>query len=166
MKTYIPLTDIESVTPILSEVALWGGMSERQREEMFRRLEFGSFQKGEFIFEKGDEPSYIYIVKEGKVELFIGDRGIVLEKKTLSVGESFGVASLMSMQRHNSTAVALDDCQVMVLSRQALLELRAEDIELFALLMMNIARELARRLKLTDDIFLRYAQTHRDWSRL
>jgi CRP-like cAMP-binding protein len=166
MSRYVPLADIKSVLPVLSQVAIWNGFSGEQRQEMYRRLQVGSFKEGEYIFEKGDEPSYIYVVKSGRVDLFIGEGGIMLEKKTLSAGEVFGVASLMSMRRHNSTAVAVEDCEVMVLSRQALFELQSEDVGLFALLMMNIARELARRLKLTDDIFLEYAQTHKDWSRL
>ena len=166
MKSYRPLKKIRAVLSILPEVAIFGGASDAQRDEILRRLEIGAFKKGEFVFEKGDEPAFIYVVKKGRVDLFISDRGIILEKKTLSVRECFGVASLMSMQRHTSTAVALEDCEVMVLSRQALLELQSEDIELFALLMMNIARELARRLKLTDDILLTYAQTHKDWSKL
>jgi CRP/FNR family transcriptional regulator, cyclic AMP receptor protein len=166
MKTYVPLKDIRSVVPILSDVAIFGGARDSQRDEILRRLETGTFKEREYIFEKGDEPSYIYIVKTGKIDLSISDRGITLEKKTLSAGECFGVASLMSMQRHTSTAVCLEDCEVMVLSRRALLELQSEDIELFALLMMNIARELARRLKLTDDMLLQYALTHKDWIKL
>jgi CRP-like cAMP-binding protein len=61
-----------------------------------------------------------------------------------------------------ATAIAVEDSEVMVLSRQALLGLRNEDIELFALLMMNVAREIARRLKLTDDILLHYMHEHKD----
>jgi CRP-like cAMP-binding protein len=64
----------------------------------------------------------------------------------------------MAMRKHTSTAIALEDSEIMVLSRQALWELRRDDIELFALLMMNISRELARRLKLTDDILIQYMQ--------
>jgi len=56
----------------------------------------------------------------------------------------------------------LEDSEVMALSREALWQLRHEDMELFALLMMNIARELARRLKLTDDILIQYMHTHKD----
>jgi CRP-like cAMP-binding protein len=162
MKTFVSLKDFESVQPVLSDIAIWGGISGRQRQEIFKRLEIGVFEQGEDIFQKGDEPSHIYIVKEGKVGLFITDKEVVLEKKVLAVGETFGVASLMSMQRHTTTATALEKSKVMVLSRQALLQLKDEDIELFALLMMNIARELARRLKLTDDILLGYMQTHKD----
>jgi CRP/FNR family transcriptional regulator, cyclic AMP receptor protein len=162
MKKFTPLEDIASVAPILSDIAIWGGVTEEQYHKIFRRLETGTFKEGENIFQKGDEPSHIYIVRRGKIGLMIIDQQINLLKKTLVTGESFGVASLMAMRRHTSTAVALEDSEVLVLSREALWQLRREDIELFALLMMNIARELARRLKLTDDILLGYMQTHKD----
>ncbi len=162
MKAFSPLQNRDSVLLILSNISIWGGTSDKQREEIYRLIETGVFQEGDYIFQKGDEPLYIYIVKSGRVDLLIGDKGIVLEKKTLSAGECFGVASLMSMHRHTASAVALEESEIMVLSRQALLRLQQIDIELFALLMMNIARELARRLKLTDDILLQYVQTHKD----
>jgi len=162
MKEFVPLEDVESVIPILSDIAIWGGVTEGQCRKIFERLEIGLFKEGESVFEKGDEPSHIYIVKKGKVGLFIVDRQVNLEKKTLIRGECFGVASLMAMRIHTSTAIALEDSEIMVLSRQALWELRRDDIELFALLMMNISRELARRLKLTDDILIQYMQAHRD----
>jgi CRP/FNR family transcriptional regulator, cyclic AMP receptor protein len=162
MKTFSPLEDVESVVPILSDIAMWGGVTEEQCRKIFKRLETGIFREGENIFQKGDEPSHIYIVRKGKIGLLIIDQQINFLKKTLVTGECFGVASLMAMRRHTSTAVALEDSEVLVLSREALWQLKHEDIELFALLMMNIARELARRLKLTDDILLSYMQTHRD----
>ena len=161
MKTFVPLKDIESVLPILSDIAIWGGVSDQQRYKIFKQLETGIFKQGEYIFQKGEEPSHIYIVKKGKIGLHISAKGVNLEKKTLAVGECFGVASLMAMRKHTATAIALEDSEVMVLSRQAVLQLQQEDIELFALLMMNIARELARRLTLTDDILLHYIQTHK-----
>lgn len=157
MAEFIRLEDVDSVLPILKEISIWGGVSDEQRKKIFTRLESKVFKKGEYIFRRGDQPSYIYIVKRGKVDLLVSDDEITLEKKTLSVGECFGVASLMAMQKHTNSAVALEESEVMVLSRQALIELQREDIELFTLLMMNIARELARRLKLTDEILLSYA---------
>jgi CRP-like cAMP-binding protein len=160
MKTFDPLADPESVFPILSDIALFGGLSERQLSEVCRWLEQGAFAKGEHIFRKGDDPSHIYIVTRGKIDLFIMEQGLALQKKTLVAGECFGEASLMSMQRHAATAVAREDSDVIVLSKRALLRLQKEDAALFSLLMMNIARELARRLRLTDDILLRLMQTH------
>ncbi len=162
MKTFVPLEDVESVLPILSEIAIFGGFSDRQLSEIFKYLEESIFEPGEYIFRQGDEPSYIYIVKKGKIDLLITKQKVILKKKTLAVGDCFGEASLMAMHHHTATAVAREDSEVMVLSRRALLLLKKQDSNLFSLLMMNIARELARRLELTDEILLHYIHSHED----
>jgi CRP-like cAMP-binding protein len=156
MTIFVPLADIESVRSILSRISLFGAVQEEKQTELFRWLETACFKKGDYIFRKGDEPTHIYMIKRGKVDLQVTDNDVVVDKVKLEVGESFGEASLMSMHQHTATAVAIEDCEIIVLSRHALIQLQHKDIELFALLMMNIARELARRLKLTDDILLHY----------
>ncbi|MEI8341854.1 MAG: cyclic nucleotide-binding domain-containing protein, partial [Verrucomicrobiota bacterium] len=103
MNSFTPLQDEDSVLTILSKITLFGGITDRQRKEVFRRLESGSFKQGDFIFNKGDEPTHIYIVKKGTVDLRITDNEVVLHKKELGVGECFGEASLMSMHTHTAT---------------------------------------------------------------
>lgn len=162
MRAFIPLADIETVAPILSKIAIFGGFEDRQLHEIFRYLEEAVFRQGDYIFRKGDEPSHIYVVKKGKIDLLITKQQVVLRKKTLDVGDCFGEASLMAMHKHTATAIAVEDSEVMVLSRRTLLQLQKEDSKLFSLLMMNIARELARRLELTDEILLHYVHKHKD----
>jgi CRP/FNR family cyclic AMP-dependent transcriptional regulator len=152
--SFSPLRNTSDVLPILSRIGIFGGATEFQQEEIFRWLEIGIVQHGQYIFEKGEEPSHIYIVKRGEIELLIPGAGVTIQKKRLSVGECFGQVALMSMNRHAISAVASEDSEVIVLSRRSLHQLRHEDIELFALLIMNIARELARRLTYTDEMLL------------
>ncbi len=162
MRAFIPLADIETVAPILSKIAIFGGFEDRQLHEIFMYLEEAVFRQGDSIFRKGDEPSHIYVVKKGKIDLLITKQQVILRKKTLAVGDCFGEASLMAMHKHTATAIAVEDSEVMVLSRRALLQLQKEDSRLFSLLIMNIARELARRLELTDEILLHYVHKHKD----
>ena len=97
---------------------------------------------------------HIYIVKSGKIDLQLAENGVIIHKHDLQVGECFGEASLMSMHKHTSTAIAAVDGEIMVLSRKALIDLKHEDVALFAMLMMNLARELARRLYITDRMLI------------
>lgn len=154
MKRAVPLTDLDSVNAIISQLRIFGGMTDAQRETMFRCLELWPLQEGDFIFHKGDEPSGIYIVKSGKIDLQLMENDVLIHKHELKVGECLGEASFMSMHRHTTTAIATEKSEIIVLSRHALLQLKQEDIGLFALLMMNLARELARRLYLTDQMLL------------
>lgn len=149
-----PLTDLESVRPIISQLRIFGGVTEAQLAAIFRRLELWILPAGEVVFHKGDEPRHIYVVKSGKIDLQLTESDVIIHKHELQVGECFGEASLMSMHRHTSTATAAVDSEVLVLSRKALIDLNHEDLGLFALLMMNLARELARRLYITDQMLL------------
>jgi len=151
---FSPLKNCREVYPILSRIAIFGGATDLQQQEVFRRLETGIIPKGEHIFHKGDDASHIYIVKSGEIELTIPGEEVTIQKKKLGVGECFGQVALMSMQPHAVSALAGETSEIIVLSRRALHQLRHEDIELFALLMMNIARELARRLIFTDNMLL------------
>ena len=56
--------------------------------------------------------------------------------------------------------MASEDCELVVLSRHAFNELRHEDPELFTTLIMNLARELARKLQYTDGILLQHEREH------
>jgi CRP-like cAMP-binding protein len=150
------------VIAILSRISVWGGFTSEQQAKIYNRLEVGTFKKGEYVFRKGDQPTHIYIVKSGKIDLLASDQDVSIRKDTVETGGSFGIASLMAMQPQMITAIATEDSEVMVLSRQALLGLRHEDIELFALLMMNVAREIARRLKSADDMLLQCVREHKN----
>ena len=149
-----PLTNSDSVSSIISQLRLFGGVTDEQLEAIFRRMELWTFGAGEVVFKKGDEPLHLYIVKSGKIDLQITENDVVVHKHGLQVGECFGESSLMSMHKHTATATAVVESEIMVLSRNALIGLKHEDLELFALLMMNLARELARRLYITDQMLL------------
>jgi CRP/FNR family cyclic AMP-dependent transcriptional regulator len=155
MNRFKPLQSLDSVISILSEISMFGGITEVQQNEIFRHLELGAFKRGETIFREGDDPTHLYIVKSGLVGLFISDKEVKIEKKRLGKGECFGHVALISINKHNISAVAVVDSEILVLSKELLRQLHHEDSELFSLLILNIARELARRLQFTDDLLLK-----------
>lgn len=162
MNTFIPLENPQEVVSILSRIAIFGGVTDDQQNEIFRRLEIGTVKTGQFVFQKGDEPSHIYIVERGLIELFIPDKEHTIEKKRLGVGECFGQVAVMSIHQHTISAVAMEDTTLIVLSRRALYHLHQEDVGLFALLMMNIAKELARGLQYMDELLLKSIHTQEE----
>lgn len=154
MNRAAPLTEFDSVHAIISQLRIFGGVTDAQQATMFRWLELWVLETGDFVFRKGDEPSGIYIVKSGNIDLQITENEVLIHKQGPKVGECFGEASFMSMHKHTTTAIVTEKSEIIVLSRKALLQVKRDDIQLFALLMMNLARELARRLYLTDQMLL------------
>ena len=155
MNTFKPLENPDAVVSILSEISMFGGLSDEQQNEILRRVEIGTFKRGQTIFREGDDPTHLYIVKSGLVSLFISDKEIKIEKKRLGKGECFGHVALISITKHNLSAVAVVDSEILVFSKELLRQLHHEDSQLFSLLILNIARELARRLQFTDDLLLK-----------
>ncbi|MHC4323943.1 MAG: cyclic nucleotide-binding domain-containing protein [Planctomycetota bacterium] len=155
-KQLFPLLDIENVLPILNEISIFAGLSDKQLYTLFRLLEKTCYKTGEKIFEQGSRPSYIYIIQSGSVKLVINAQVNPLELIVLEQGQCFGETSVIGIQPHAATAIAVEDTELIVLSRNALLSLLKTDLDLFNMLILNIAREACRRLHKTDEILLHY----------
>ena len=155
-KTYEPLLGIENVLPILNKISIFAGLSDPQLYTLFKLLSRVSYKANEFVFEQGEEPSYIYIVKTGKVKIVVWEEQVPLELIVFEEGHCFGEASVVGIQPHEGTAIALTDTELIVLSREALMSIYESDKELFGILILNIAREVCRRLYASDDILLHY----------
>lgn len=155
MKDFAPLTDVKSVLSILSNISFLGGVSDQEREEVFRLLEVGRIAKGEYILKRGEDPTHVYIIKKGVVDLLLSDDGGAIKKRQFHVGDCFGEAAMLLMINNTASFQAAEDCELIVLSKRALNQLRNEDGHLFCILIMNLARELARKLQYTDEILLK-----------
>lgn len=155
-KTYLPLTDIENVLPILDKIAIFGGLNEKQLHVVFKLLKKVSYDKNDIIFKRGESPSQVYIVRSGKVKLYVDAQGEKLELVEFNVGSCFGESSLIGIESHTANAVAVEKTELIVLSGQALLSLYNCDVSTYAMIILNIARETSRRLHKADDTLLHY----------
>ena len=149
---------IKDILPILSEISIYAGLSETQLHTLIRLLERVRYKANERIFTEREQPSYIYIVRTGRVKLVVGADQTPLELMIFAEGECFGETSVIGIQPHAATTVAAEDTELIVLSRDALLSLFKSDLELFSILILNIAREACRRLHQTDEILLHYVR--------
>lgn len=145
-----PLLEVEKVLPILDKITIFGGLSEAQLYQIFKRLKLVHYQAGETIFKVGDSASYIYIVETGKVDLFYEVTGKPVLKAELNPGTCFGDISVIGIQPHSAYTVAVEKTDLLVLSCDALDDLFNTDLTLFSMLVLNIAREACRRLHKTN----------------
>ena len=155
MKKFKPLDDVDSVLPILSRISFLGGIADANREIIFKRFETASFGAGEYVARQGEEPSHIYIIYRGRVELCIADAGHTVHKRSFEVGDCFGEAAMLSLINNTASFIALEPTELIMLSWRGLNQLRAEAPHVFCQLILNLARDLARKLQYTDEMLLR-----------
>ena len=148
--------ELEEIRAILRKITILAGLTEEQLCRVLELLEKVTYQPGEHIFEQGRQPSHIYIIKSGQVKLTAQQDDTFLELIVFEQGECFGESSIIGIQPHAATAIAIEPSELMVLSRSALLSLYKTDLELFSILILNIAREACRRLHSTDEVLLHY----------
>ncbi len=152
-----PLLDVENVLPILNKIAILGGLDDTQLYAIFRILETEHYAKGEMIFQQGDSPSHIRIIRSGRVRIIENVDAEPMELYEFNTGDCFGETSVIAIHQHTASALAVEDTDLLVIPREKLLALYNTDPKLFGMLMMNIAREVCRRLNKAEDIMLHYA---------
>jgi len=97
------------------------------------------YKAGQVIFEKGDAAQEMFVVKNGKVEIRLGDRMLA----TLGDHDIFGEMALIDPAPRSATAVAATDVSVVPVGEKQFLFLVGRTPH-FAL---NVMRVLARRLR-------------------
>lgn len=140
----------EEILPLLDKISLFGGLNEKQIAYLLSVMGQVSYDANEEIFARGTQPSHIYIVFSGSVRLDFGAPNHPLKDLRFDAGACFGETSVIGIQPHVASAIADQPSELLVLSREMLMGLYESEIQLFALLVLNIARESARRLHNTD----------------
>ena len=138
----------------MSRVSFLGGLNEEQRKVVYNYLEIARYHKGEYVARHGEEPSHIYIIKSGSVHLLIEDNDTAVEKRTFKAGDCFGEAAMLSLINNTASFICAEDSTLIVFSRKAFNRLRKDDPTAFCQLILNLARELARKLQYSDEILL------------
>jgi CRP-like cAMP-binding protein len=130
----------------LQKYSLFGGLSSEQIEDMLPYMEYKIFQSGEIIMSEGVYNDRVYFILEGRVE--VRKNNVALAE--LREGDAFGEMELIEIIPIVATIRALDKVATLSLSNKKLHEIYKSDISTFAMVIMNLARELSRRLKRMD----------------
>ena len=101
--------------------------------------EIRRFRAGQAIFEKGEVGFELFVVKQGEVELRLGERVL----RTLSAGDIFGEMGLIDDSTRSASAIALTDVEIVPISEKQFVSLIRETPS-FAL---DVMRVLAQRLR-------------------
>jgi CRP-like cAMP-binding protein len=152
--------DREAVFPILKQVTIFGGIPEPGIRKIYCKCPIIDYQTGDEIVREGTPATDIFIILYGRVKIVLNACEEPLELIEMGPGNCFGEASVVGIQDHSASVFAFEPSRLLVLSRRALMEIMEEDNKLFSLLVLNIARELARRLHHSDEILLHYSKKH------
>ncbi|HEY6086163.1 MAG TPA: cyclic nucleotide-binding domain-containing protein [Burkholderiaceae bacterium] len=110
---------------------------------------------GAYFFRENDPASSMYVLETGHAAVIKGRHGHDAVLHHLGPGDCFGEMSLMDLGPRSAAVRAVDVCHAIELSAADLLRLYERNAEQFALIQMNLGREVCRRLRATDELLFR-----------
>jgi CRP/FNR family cyclic AMP-dependent transcriptional regulator len=139
-------TDLE----MLREMPIFGGIPDRALLFLSARAERVAVPGGSWFFRQGDRGETMYVICSGLVEVRRSSSGRSESLGRLGPGECFGEMALIDLYPRSADVRAVEDCVAIAIGNALLYDLYAQDPEPFTIVMMNLARELSRRLRLAE----------------
>jgi CRP-like cAMP-binding protein len=138
----------------LRDVGLFGALSDEVLEHLARTLRIVRVATGDSVFREGDAVAReMYVVLEGEMEVSKRSRrGRDLRVAILGPGDCFGEMSLIDMQARSASVRAIAPSRLIRIASEDMDSLYRYDLKSYTLIVLNIARHLSRRLRVTDGL--------------
>ena len=146
-------TDAPVLAAQLREIGLFGALSDDVLEHLCKTLHEKRIGAGEAVFREGDPAREMYVLLDGEMEVLKKSRrGRDTRVAILGPNDTFGEMSVIDMQQRSATLRALAPSRVLRISTEDMDALYRYDLKSYALIVLNLARDLSRRLRVTDGI--------------
>ena len=134
-------------TASLQKYSLFGALQAEDIDRVRPFLETAQAAAGDTIVREGEPNDRIYFIVEGRVA--VSKKGVPLLE--IGEGETFGEMELLDVMPTAATIVALAPCRFVTISNRAIHGIFHLDTRIFGIIIMNLARDLSRRLRAMDE---------------
>jgi len=137
----------------LGRIGLFGGLNEEILTFLASCLRVSTLSPGDVVFREGENAAEMYVVLSGEFEVLKrSKRGIDARVAMLGMSDWFGEMSILDVQPRSATVRALAPARLLLITSGDLDAIYRRDQKAYALLVLNVARELSRRLRVADGI--------------
>lgn len=149
---------------ILRDIGLFGGLDDESLTILARELPTLHVEVGETVVEEGDLAREMFVVVGGELEVVKrGPRGGEFRVALFGPGDWFGEMSILDVMPRSATVRAVAPTMLVRVTNEHVEKLLyRRDLKAYSLLIMNIARELSRRLRVADGILGQFVSTVSD----
>jgi len=131
----------------LQKYALFGGLTEEQIKIIFPVMVEENFAPKETIITEGKTNDKLFFILEGQVA--VSKKDVILA--SLCEGDIFGEMEILDVMPAAASIKALSQVITMTLSHRSIHDIYRKDLNTFTLFLMNLARDLVRRLRKMDE---------------
>ena len=146
---------------LLQGMPVFGALREDMLRLLLEQAREVRVAAGACFFRENEDAQSMFVLQSGRVGVLKQWQGQSYRLHELGAGDCFGEMALMDLLPRSATVRADIDCQAIELSASDLMRLYEHDVEQFALLQMNLGREVCRRLRATDELLFRFSMGER-----
>jgi CRP-like cAMP-binding protein len=141
----------------LRDIGLFGALSDDVLTHLATTLKQFTVMPGDAIFREGEPAHEMFVLLDGEAEVVKRSR-VGREHRIALLGptDCFGEMSVIDMQPRSATVRAVAPSRVLRISAEDMDGLYRHDLKSYALITLNIARDLSRRLRVTDGILAEF----------
>ena len=137
----------------LRNIGLFGALSDDVLEYLSTLLSVETPPAGATLFREGEDANAMFVVINGEVEVLKkSKRAVEARVAVLGPGDWFGEMSIVDIQPRSATVRALAPSRLLRVTSADLDALYRHDLRSYAIIILNLARELSRRLRVADGI--------------
>jgi len=142
----------------LTNIGLFGGLSQETLDILASSLPTSRVEAGDIVVSEGDRSTQMFVVIAGELEVIKkGESGGDVRVAVLGPSDWFGEMSIIDVQPRSASVRAVAPTLVLSITADHVENLLyRRDVKDYALFIMNIARELSRRLRVADGILAQF----------
>jgi CRP/FNR family cyclic AMP-dependent transcriptional regulator len=147
----LPTSRIE----LLQRMPIFGAIGRQTLEFLVGLARTVEAAAGDCLCREGETGSSMFVLEAGRIEIVKTWQGRELRLCELGAGDCCGEMALLDLAPRSASVRALEPCRAIEIGAGDLLAVFERDAEQFALIQMNLAREMSRRLRATDEQLFR-----------
>lgn len=136
-----------SIINIIKSSPLFYELFDKEVDAIIENCQVMSLEKGQKVFSENDEGDEIFIILTGACAVQKSGLNLV----ELGKGDLFGEMVLLDERRRTADVVATTYTDILVLSYGNIFDLYKKNPRIFSILILNLSRLLAKRLKDTSE---------------
>lgn len=144
----------------LRDIGLFGGLGDEVLEQLAASLDVVVLQPGAVVFREGDSGREMFVLLEGEIEVLKHSKSMRETRVALlGPGDWFGEMSILDVMPRSATVRSLSPSRVLRVTAHDLDALYRRDLRSYSLVVLNIAREMSRRLRVVDGLLAEFVAT-------
>lgn len=145
------MNDEREKLDLLRRMPVFGGINDPALKYIVAKSFLVDCLEGEYFFKENDPASSFFVIQSGNVSVEKVWHGRKVEIRTLGPGDCFGEMAIVDMEPRSASIKATEDCVAIEITRKTLHELSEREVGQYAFILMNMGREISRRLRTVSE---------------